>query len=101
GTPTVRRAAGWRRSSSAADSSTRAGSAPRSRVVLVALGGVLVLAAVAAALAWQQYQDARSAALKATRARTVLAATVFDVYFAGQIAQLNAIADAPVVVAQD
>ncbi len=70
-------------------------------MVLVALGGVLVLVAVAAALAWQQYQDARDAALKATQARTVLAATVFDVYFAGQIAQLNAIADAPVVMSQD
>jgi serine phosphatase RsbU (regulator of sigma subunit) len=70
-------------------------------VVLVALAGVLVLAAVAALLAWQQYQDARDSALRAVRARTVLAATVFDTYFAGQIAQLNAVADAPAVVAAD
>ena len=73
----------------------------RGRAVLVALVGVLVLVAVAALLAWQQYQDARSSALGAVRNRTVLAATVFDTYFAGQIAQLNAIADAPAVVNQD
>src|SRR5262249_49776026 len=55
----------------------------------------------AALLAVQQYQDARDAALRAVRNRTVLASSVFDVYFAGQVAQLNAIADAPAVVAQD
>src|SRR5690349_17529656 len=96
----VRRVTAWRRSSTSSDGTT-AGHASRGRVVPVALAGVLVLAAVAALLAWQQYQDARSSALRTVRARTVLAATVFDTYFAGEIAQMNAIADAPAVVGGD
>ena len=58
----------------------------RGRVLVSVLGGVLVLVAVAAALAWRQYEDSRSSALNQARARAVLAVTVFDTYFAGQIA---------------
>jgi hypothetical protein len=73
----------------------------RGRVLLSMLGGVLVLVTLAAALAWRQYDDTRSSALNQVRARAVLAGTIFDTYFAGQIAALNAIAAAPAVVATD
>jgi serine phosphatase RsbU (regulator of sigma subunit) len=73
----------------------------RGRVLVSMLGGVLVLVAVAAALAWRQYDDSRSSAMTQARARAILAGTVFDTYFAGQLAVLTAMAAAPVVVAAD
>ena len=51
--------------------------------------------------AWRQYDDAKGKALDDMRARVVLASTVFDTYFAGQIATLSSIANSPSVVDQD
>lgn len=70
-------------------------------MLLVALAGVLVLVAVAAFLAWQQYGDTRDAAMNQSRSRAVLAGTIFDTYFTGQIATLKAMAAAPAVVAEN
>lgn len=68
---------------------------------LVALAALLLFAAVAGALAWRQYDEAKDSALDNARARAVLAGTVFDVYFNGQIGALTAMAQAPAVQATD
>src|SRR4051794_17335313 len=73
----------------------------RRPTALLALAALLLFAAVAGALAWRQYDDAKQTAVDNARARAVLAATVFDVYFNGQIGTLSAIAQAPVVVGGD
>jgi serine phosphatase RsbU (regulator of sigma subunit)/anti-sigma regulatory factor (Ser/Thr protein kinase) len=67
-----------------------------------AAGAVLVVAALAAGavlLAWRQYDDGKQHALNEARARVVLAATVFDTYFGGEVGTLESIAKSPVVVA--
>jgi len=69
-----------------------AGSAIAATVVLVGLGSFF---------AWRQYDDAKDKALADMRARVVLASTVFDTYFAGQLATLTSIAGAPSVVSMD
>ncbi len=86
-----------------ADVEAHAEAPSRSRraTALVALLAVLLFAAVAGALAWRQYDDAQESALDNARARAVLAATVFDTYFGGQIDTLTSIAQAPAVVAAD
>jgi len=66
-----------------------------------ALSGVLLVVAVAAFLAWQQYDDTRATALNTVQVRANLAGTLLDTYFAGQIAALQAMAAAPAVVNQD
>ena len=47
---------------------------------------------VAGALAWGQYQDAQRTALGNERARAVLAGSVIDTYFRGELATLRSIA---------
>ena len=64
----------------------------------LAVAALVLFAVVSGALAWRQYRDAQHTALGDARARAVVAAEVFDAYFAGDIATLQAIADAPPVV---
>ena len=73
----------------------------RARLVTGALVALVVLAALAVGLLWRQYEDAKRDAARELRARAILAATVFDTYFAGQLATLSAIAASPTVVAGD
>ena len=73
----------------------------RRRFGVVALAAVLLVVAVAALLAWRQYDQQRKKALVEMRARVVLASTVFDTYFAGQISLLNSIAASSAVVGSD
>ena len=56
---------------------------------------------VSALLAWRQYDAEKKKALVELQARVVLASTVFDTYFAGQLGLLNSIAASPAVVAAD
>ncbi len=72
--------------------------APLLGAVLVVLVGLVGLAVV---LAWRQYDDGKRQALRETKARAILAATVFDTYFAGQVATLESIAGAPTVRSAD
>ena len=65
---------------------------------VLALSSLLLFAAIAAALSWRQYNDAKKTALNDARSRAVIAAAVFDTYFKGQIATLSSIANAPAVV---
>jgi serine phosphatase RsbU (regulator of sigma subunit) len=71
--------------------------ASRRAAALLALAALLLFAAVAGALAWRQYRDAEREAVNNDRTRAVLAANIFDIYFAGQIGTLTSIAKAPVV----
>ena len=73
----------------------------RRPIALAALGALLLFAAVAGALAWRQYHDAQDSALNNARARAVLAGSIFDIYFGGQIGTLTSISQAPVVQATD
>jgi hypothetical protein len=75
--------------------------ATRRAVALVALAAVLLFGAVAGALAVRQYRDAEHAAANDSRARAVLAAGIFDIYFKGQIGTLSSMAQAPVVQGSD
>jgi serine phosphatase RsbU (regulator of sigma subunit) len=68
---------------------------------LLALAALLLFAGVGGALAWRQYKDSQRTDLKDARARAVVAATVFDVSFAGEIGTLQSISQAPVVVKTD
>jgi serine phosphatase RsbU (regulator of sigma subunit)/acyl-CoA hydrolase len=68
---------------------------------LLALAALLLFAAVCGALAWRQYRDAQRAHLKDARAKALVAATVFDSIFRGQIGTLDAMSQAPVVVNGD
>ena len=52
-------------------------------------------------LVWRQYEDAKRDATEELGSRAILAATVFDTYFAGQLASLSAIAAAPSVTSGD
>ena len=76
---------------------------PTSRrwLALLALCALLLFAVVGGALAWRQYRDEQRAALHEARTRAVIAAAVFDAYFAGQIGTLSSIAKAPPVLAGD
>ena len=75
--------------------------ATRRAVALVALAAVLLFGAVAGALAVRQYRDAEHSAANDSRARAVLAAGIFDIYFKGQIGALSSLAQAPVVQSTD
>ncbi|HET6172755.1 MAG TPA: SpoIIE family protein phosphatase [Gaiellales bacterium] len=68
---------------------------------LLALAVLVLFAGVGSALAWRQYRDAQRTDLKDARAKAVVAATVFDTAFGGQIAALSSISQAPVVVSID
>ena len=73
----------------------------RSRLALVAVVTLVVLTALALLLAWRQYTEGKSEAARDLQGRAVLAATVFDTFFAGQLDSLNAIAASPSVVRSD
>lgn len=64
-----------------------------------ALGVLAILTALV--LIWRQYESAKDEAASQLEARAILAATVFDTYFTGQINVLNAIASSPAVVSGD
>jgi serine phosphatase RsbU (regulator of sigma subunit)/anti-sigma regulatory factor (Ser/Thr protein kinase) len=73
----------------------------RRQLAIGALLAVLVLVVVAGSLAWDQFQDAQRTALGNERARAVLAGSVIDTYFRGELATLRSIAGAPSVVSSD
>ena len=73
----------------------------RRRLVLLSLVALALLVALAATFAWRQYDAARARALNEVRARVILAGSVFDTYFAGQISTLQAVAESPSVVSAD
>ena len=52
-------------------------------------------------LAWRQYDDEKQKALAELQSRAALASTVFNTYFAGQLALLSSVAAAPAVVDTD
>ena len=73
----------------------------RGRLVLGAIAAVGVLVALALVLVWRQYEDAKREAADELQARAILAATVFDTYFDGQLEALSAIAASPAVTNAD
>ena len=73
----------------------------RRRLSVVASVALVLLVSVAVALAWRQYQDGQRRALNDAHARVVLAASLLDAYFGGEVATLNAVAASPAVVSQD
>ena len=83
------------------DAFTRGGIANRRQLAIGLLLAVLLLVTVAGALAWGQYQSAQRTALRSERARAVVAGSVVDTYFKGELAALRAIAGAPSVVNRD
>ena len=89
------------RSPEFADALASGGVRYRRHLAIGALLAVLVLVATAGTLAWGQYQDAQTAALGNERSRAVLAGSVIDTYFRGEIASLTSIASAPPVVSGD
>ncbi len=92
---------GRRAPSDERDALDRRGLGRRRRIALVAVVAVVGLGAVAAVLAWRQYGDAKQHALSEAHTRVVLAATVFDTYFGGELAALRSIAASPSVVSGD
>ena len=73
----------------------------RGRLAVVAVVTLVVLAGLALLFAWRQYTESKRDATRALQARAVLAATVFDTFFAGQLDSLTAIAASPSVVSVD
>ena len=73
----------------------------RRRIIAGATVAVLLLAGISIILAWRQYEDGRTRATKDLEARVVAVSAIVDASFAGQIATLTAIAQAPSVVSQD
>jgi serine phosphatase RsbU (regulator of sigma subunit)/anti-sigma regulatory factor (Ser/Thr protein kinase) len=65
------------------------------------LAALALLTGVALLLVWRQYESAKDEAAAALETRAILAATVFDTYFAGQLTALSAIASSPTVVSGD
>jgi serine phosphatase RsbU (regulator of sigma subunit) len=65
---------------------------------LLALVALLLFAGAGGALSWRQYRDAQRTDLRDARAKAEVAATVFDTAFQGQVAALQSISLAPVVV---
>ena len=74
--------------------------APSSRrwLPVFALAALVLLAAVGGALAWRQYRATERGDLRDARAKAVVAAAIFDTAFKGEIATLQSISLAPVVV---
>jgi serine phosphatase RsbU (regulator of sigma subunit)/anti-sigma regulatory factor (Ser/Thr protein kinase) len=79
----------------------RAASTLPRRLLIGAISAVIVLVCLATALAWREYQDAKRRALNEVHARAVLAGTVFDTYFAGELGTLTSVAASPTVMAGD
>jgi serine phosphatase RsbU (regulator of sigma subunit)/anti-sigma regulatory factor (Ser/Thr protein kinase) len=79
----------------------RGGAAYRRHLAIGALLAVLVLVVVPGGLAWGQYKDSQHTSLANQRARAVLARSVIDTYFRGELANLRSIAGSPSVVDQD
>ena len=67
------------------DAFTRGGIANRRQLAIGLLLAVLLLVTVAGALAWNQYQSAQRTALRSERARAVVAGSVVDTYFRGEL----------------
>src|SRR5580765_3278670 len=70
----------------------------RQRLWIVACIALAALAAVAVALAWRQYTDARERTVSDARARVQLTAGLVDVGFRGEVTTLSSVAAAPAVV---
>jgi anti-sigma regulatory factor (Ser/Thr protein kinase)/GAF domain-containing protein len=81
------------------DGLQRGSASSRRRLVAGASVAVLLLAAISIALAWRQYEDGRSRALRDLQDRVVAAAGTVETSFTGQIGALDAIAASPTVVA--
>ncbi|HEY3614661.1 MAG TPA: SpoIIE family protein phosphatase [Gaiellales bacterium] len=78
------------------------GSIPfRRRLLLGALVAGILFVCVAGALAWRQYDDARTNEVNNARTRVLLTAGIFDEYFSGQVTTLESIAQSPSVRALD
>ena len=73
----------------------------RRRLGAGALVILTVVVGVSALLAWRQYDAEKKKDLVEMKARVVLASTVFDTYFAGQLGLLSSIAASPSVVSAD
>jgi anti-sigma regulatory factor (Ser/Thr protein kinase)/GAF domain-containing protein len=73
----------------------------RRRLIAAAVVAVLVLAGIAIALAWRQYDDSRHRAIRDLQDRVGTIGAAIDTSFSGQIATLGAIAKAPPVVQAD
>jgi hypothetical protein len=69
-----------------------------SAIVVVA---VVALVAVSGVVADHQYRDSKLVAINELRGRVVLASTVFDAYFAGDLATLDALAKSEPVIRGD
>ena len=72
----------------------------RRRLGIGALVILTVVVGVSAMLAWRQYDAEKKQALVELKARVVLASSVFDTYFDGQLGLLNSIAASPPVSAR-
>ena len=73
----------------------------RRRAIIGTASGVLLLAGISVVLAWRQYDDAKSRAVTELKARVVAVSALVDTSFGGQIATLQVIAKAPVVVDEE
>ena len=73
----------------------------RRRLGAGALVILTVVVGVSALLAWRQYDAEKKKDLVEMKARVVLASTVFNTYFAGQLGLLSSIAASPSVVSAD
>jgi serine phosphatase RsbU (regulator of sigma subunit)/anti-sigma regulatory factor (Ser/Thr protein kinase) len=62
---------------------------------------VVGLAALSAVLAWSQYQDARTHAIREQRTRAVLGASLLNSYITGEVTTLQGIAASPDVTSGD
>ena len=62
---------------------------------------VLLLAGIAIAVAWRQYDDGKRRAIRDIRARVVTVGAAIDTSFSGQLATLGAMAKVPAVVRVD
>ena len=72
--------------------------AQRRRLLTAGVATTVALAALAGFFAWRQYGDGKQHALNELDARVVLASTVFDTYFSGELSTLRSIAASPPVV---
>ncbi len=81
------------------DGLLRRDSASFRRRAIVGTGiGVLLLAGISIALAWSQYDDAKSRAVTDLDARVVAVSALVDTSFGGQISTLQSIGKAPAVI---
>jgi serine phosphatase RsbU (regulator of sigma subunit)/anti-sigma regulatory factor (Ser/Thr protein kinase) len=80
---------------------TRGGPASRRWLATSAVLALAILTVLALGLVWRQYENAKRDATQELGSRAILAATVFDTYFAGQLASLSAIAASPSVTSGD